>query len=362
MLLVLIGIGACQSAPPVLPTLAVLPSLTPTQTHTLAPIAAALPSESPAPPTLEPSTQTPPDTPTVTPSDAPTNAPAPTFTETPTVTWTPPPTLTDTPPPTVTRTPSLTITNTNTRPPTSTFTATVELSGMGSLGELAGRTTLLPPEQLYNPPTLTAFAVAQQTQVAGRSIIVALPTQGAPGTFGTPVVSGIATLAPAPLACALPPPAAISGLLAADPALQAQLGCPISLTPAPTASAAQVFERGMMVYVAGSPGTIYSLSNDGTFRRFNDTFAAGIDPESGGELPPPGLIEPVRGFGKVWRANPDVRAALGWALVPEAGDTASVLAFERGRAVYLPQRGLTVLLIDDFGGASGRWRSFGGSF
>lgn len=341
LLLLLIALAACQPPPPVLPTLVVLATLPPptTATPTVSPTAteiAALPT----------------DTAVATPTDEPT------ATGTPAPTFTPPPTLTDTPLPTVTRTPSLTITNTNTRPPTSTFTATVELSGIESLGELAGRTTLLPPEQLYNAPTLTAFHIAEQTLIAGREIIVTYPAGG----FPTSAPGNLGTAAAPPVICAIPPPAALSALFAADTTLQNQIGCPLGITATQSGSAAQLFERGMMVYLAGNPGTIYSLANDGTFRRFNDTFAAGVDPDSGGETPPVGYLEPVRGFGKVWRTNPDVRLALGWAIIPEAGDTASLLAFERGRALYLPQRGMTVVLIDDFGGMSGRWRSFGGSF
>jgi len=346
-ILLIVILTACQATPvPVLPTLAVLPSQQPpvvivVPTNTLAPIPVPTETSSELPPTN-------------------TDTPIPTFTETPTSTFTPPPTLTETPLPTVTLTPSLTITNTITRTPTSTFTATVELSGMGSLAELAGRTTILPPEQLYNAPTLTALGLAQQTQIAGRGIIVTYaPAFGTPGMIGVP---GFATVVPTSVICTIPPPAALSSLLATDPVLQSQIGCPLGIAPTQTGSAAQLFERGMMVYIGGNPGMIYSLSNDGTFRRFNDTFAAGVDPDSGGETPPTGYLEPVRGFGKVWRTNLDVRAALGWAIISEQGDTATMLMFERGRAIYLPQRSQIVLLIEDFGGMSGRWRAVGGGF
>ena len=36
-------------------------------------------------------------------------------------------------------------------------------------------------------------------------------------------------------------------------------------------------------------------------------------------MPPPGYYQPVRGFGLVWREQPNVRDRLGWALAPEAG-------------------------------------------
>src|SRR5262245_60288081 len=44
------------------------------------------------------------------------------------------------------------------------------------------------------------------------------------------------------------------------------------------------------------------------------------DQVSGGEKPPAGLYEPIRGFGKLWRSNPQVRNTLGWAAGPEQAD------------------------------------------
>jgi len=54
---------------------------------------------------------------------------------------------------------------------------------------------------------------------------------------------------------------------------------------------------------------------------YEDTFVEGeaeIDPEI---VPPEGLYQPERGFGKLWRENPEVREAIGWALEPELGHT-----------------------------------------
>ncbi|MEK9163532.1 MAG: hypothetical protein AAB261_09510 [Chloroflexota bacterium] len=52
---------------------------------------------------------------------------------------------------------------------------------------------------------------------------------------------------------------------------------------------------------------------NGQWLKFPDTFTAS-DPQSDPSLvEPTGLLQPKGGFGKVWRANPNVRAALGWA-------------------------------------------------
>ena len=104
------------------------------------------------------------------------------------------------------------------------------------------------------------------------------------------------------------------------------------------------------------------LTLDGRFRSFTDTWVAGVDPETGNETPPLGLIEPKRGFGKIWRNNPDVRSALGWGINEEQGATSAVLVFERGLAVYLPQRGETYLLVDEQGSFGGNWRTIPASF
>jgi hypothetical protein len=111
--------------------------------------------------------------------------------------------------------------------------------------------------------------------------------------------------------------------------------CP--LKPAATTWAAeQRFEHGRMIWLQGLPAesthdgvaqgqTIYvlyyadSLQNYGEVGIFADTFVDG-DPESDPSIvPPAGLQQPVRGFGKVWRNNSAVRSRLGWALESEQG-------------------------------------------
>jgi hypothetical protein len=41
-------------------------------------------------------------------------------------------------------------------------------------------------------------------------------------------------------------------------------------------------------------------------------------------------MQPIRGFGKVWRDNQEVREKLGWAVAKEAAQPAEVQTFERG--------------------------------
>ena len=301
---------ACAETAPetvVVPTLAQLPTLTPSTTPTA----------------------------TSTPSLTPTLTATPTETETATASPTPRPTVTITPSATITYTPSPTF--------TASPTPETNLSSLAELALTAAAATLLPPT--LRPPAATPIQL----------------TSGAPPPGVTVVAPTLTPLALAPVACPWGAPAALDRVLAGDPGLSVALGCPVG-TPLHYAGAAQVFENGMMYYLDGAPRSIYTLTVDGRYRRFDDTWVQNVDPDSGGEVPPPGLIEPIRGFGKVWRTNPDMRAALGWAITNELGDSATVQFFEHGRAIFLPVRGETILLAEEVGGQSGMWRAISGGF
>ncbi len=266
--------------------------------------------------------------PTLTPTSTSRPTLPPTFTLTPTDTDTPTPTLTAT----VSVTPSATITDTPTATPTETATFTpapADNDAISMLVELAAQATILPPDFLAGV------------------------TPGA-----------LPAITPAAVTCQYAPPGGFNTVYASDAALAQQLGCPLGQPPlaASVSSAYQGFERGSMLWLQGAPNVIYALSNSGRFRRFDDTFNPNADPFNGGETPPQGLLEPVRGFGKVWRQYPDVRSDLGWALADEAGASATIQHFERGQMVSLPQRGEIIVLIEDPGGLTGAWRSFAGSY
>jgi len=90
--------------------------------------------------------------------------------------------------------------------------------------------------------------------------------------------------------------------------------CPLQMTT--NQAAFQPFERGYMVFFDGQ---IWAFYTDGGGRRFADTWT-GQDIQVG-DQPPDDLVQPVRGFGKVWAENPDVRSALGWGREPEQSFT-----------------------------------------
>jgi hypothetical protein len=252
-----------------------------------------------------------------------------TFTLIPTETETP----TATPTGTLSITPSATITDTPTSTPTDTPTFTPappDNDAISALVELAAQATILPPDFVIPPQTPGALPVS--TPLAG--------------------------------SCSFPPPGGFNAVYISDPTLAQQIGCPLGAPPTPASysSAYQPFERGGMIWLQGAPNLIYVLSNNGRFQRFDDTYNASTDPISGGETPPSGLREPVRGFGKVWRQNPNIRADLGWGVTDELGNNATILRFDRGQMMYLPQRGEILVLVEDPGGLTGSWRAFAGSY
>jgi hypothetical protein len=125
--------------------------------------------------------------------------------------------------------------------------------------------------------------------------------------------------------------------------VQSGLGCPATYPPfnqeMAVETAYQPFEHGSMLWISRTTYVpeklIYVFFDDGTFQQFNDTWAEG-QPVSGGETPPRGLYEPVRGFGKVWREGTGarVRERLGWATGPETGGNGAYQRFDKGEMYW----------------------------
>jgi hypothetical protein len=103
----------------------------------------------------------------------------------------------------------------------------------------------------------------------------------------------------------------------APPAETYHWDCPAGLA-ATSDAAEQYFEGGRMMWL-GSEKMIYVLLNDGGLYTYADTWTAGQPDVDPGITPPDGRYKPVRGFGKVWGADPYIRSRLGWAMGPEQG-------------------------------------------
>jgi hypothetical protein len=211
--------------------------------------------------------------------------------------------------PSITVTPSLTITDTPTRTATNTPIPTLDMNRPLYQLAIMALSSTPPPPVTFVFPTATGFVP--------------------PGNPGG--------------ALCLPPAGGFGAVYTADPTLSAQIGCSLG-SALPYPAAVQTFERGTMVYVGTSPAAIYVLYNTGSFVRYPDTFVDGVDPVSGGETPPAGLFEPIRGFGKVWRSDTAVRNGLGWATQPESGTTATLLLFQTGQMIALPPLGQVAVL------------------
>ncbi|MCU0490534.1 MAG: hypothetical protein MUD01_02905 [Chloroflexaceae bacterium] len=120
------------------------------------------------------------------------------------------------------------------------------------------------------------------------------------------------------------------------------MGCP-GPTMRGVRTAEQYFERGVMVWVEVPTASgaldrrifvIRGVPLPLKYDVFDDPWTEG-QPESGNLTPPPGLLEPKRGFGQVWRSFPEVRDDLGWATEGEVGHMATVQPFQSAVAPHV---------------------------
>jgi hypothetical protein len=89
--------------------------------------------------------------------------------------------------------------------------------------------------------------------------------------------------------------------------------------PASSVAAFQQFENGVMIW-AGSQNTIfviYASNKAPRWSQYPDTWKDGMPDSDPGLVPPAGMLQPIRGFGLVWRGKRGVRDRLGWATGPE---------------------------------------------
>lgn len=100
-------------------------------------------------------------------------------------------------------------------------------------------------------------------------------------------------------------------------------GCPAG-DPLTGQAGFQPFQNGRMVWLkelkSGDtvlPNQIIVLYNDGHWARFDDSWQENQPETDPSIVAPEGLIQPKRGFGKLWRSNQEVRNKLGWATVEE---------------------------------------------
>lgn len=81
----------------------------------------------------------------------------------------------------------------------------------------------------------------------------------------------------------------------------------------------QNFEHGRMIWVAAEDRIYVIFEDDRSpqWAQYPDDFEEGQPERDESLVPPSGMLQPMRGFGKVWRENENVRNRLGWAAGPE---------------------------------------------
>jgi|FLYN01.1.fsa_nt_gi hypothetical protein len=152
-------------------------------------------------------------------------------------------------------------------------------------------------------------------------------------------------------------------------------------TPGPTATAAifptptinqitvaeQVFEHGRMFWIEPTRQIwvlVIESEGRGVWKVYEDTFSEGEPEMDPSIVPPPNRLQPMRGFGKLWRENPEVKEALGWAVTPEFGYVSNYEYHPGGEVQdgeYVPGPGYHVLfsLYEEafrFNEADGTWQ------
>lgn len=160
-----------------------------------------------------------------------------------------------------------------------------------------------PPTQIYIVFSPTPDGTQAPTQTPYVIVVTATPAGGAAATAMQTAEATVES--------------AVAGLLTPTP-----------LRSIPTAIvnqiqvAEQTFENGRMFWLQPTQ-QIWVLINDdagsGRWLIFNDTWVDGEASSDPALTPPTSLYQPIRGFGKLWRENTEVREALGWAVLPETG-------------------------------------------
>jgi hypothetical protein len=198
-------------------------------------------------------------------------------------------------------------------------------------------------------PTLTPYVgifLGEPTVEGGEPAATLAPYVINPGG-GEPVVPGVAVPSGGG-SCGSPVASVFTN---AYSAVQQRLGCPLN-SGAPIATmATQPFERGHMFWRSDTL-QIYALAANGQFWQVADTWNESMPADDPAFAPPGGLLQPVRGFGLVWRSNQTIRDAIGWATLPEAQYDGYWQDFERG-AMFVGNSSLIYALFTPEGQHSG---------
>lgn len=208
--------------------------------------------------------------------------------------------------------------------------------------------TTAPPTATPEPTATTAVPTPTVAPtVAPTAQPTAAPTV-APTATTAPTLTPTATPAPpTPTATPTLPFPVVGGfgqLYERNGDVRDHIGLPDG-SEARVTGAYQVFEKGLMIW-RGDSRTVYVLFNDqSAWYAFADSWTEGMD-AGGGAGPAAGQFKPKRGFGKVWREQPDVQKRLGYALsADEIGTSLVIQPFERGTMLWSNATGKALIYV-----------------
>jgi serine/threonine-protein kinase len=145
------------------------------------------------------------------------------------------------------------------------------------------------------------------------------PTDTPEPPTNTPTATATRTPTATPTPCAFAPQGLFAELWQT---YRDKLGCPLTKDPKLIQDAEQPFDNGHMfwrqdndyAYVVYEKG-----ASAGSYQAFTDLWSEGDPDYSCTASPPPGKVQPKRGFGVVWCNLGGSSAAIGWGLQEEAG-------------------------------------------
>jgi len=202
--------------------------------------------------------------------------------------------------------------------------------------------TAVPTDTPTPLPTDTATLVPTDTPTP-EPTATSMPTD-------TPTPEPTATPAVTPTRCPIP---TAPEFVASYAEMQREYGwgCP-EREAVTTNAAGQAFEKGAMLW---HEGTIYVFDysqGDEEFSArvyiYEDTWEESQPSNDPTLTPPPGLFQPIRGFGKVWRTQlGGPEAKIGWGVEEERGYQTTFQYFDGGIMIIDPRGQIQILIYVD---------------
>ena len=275
-------------------------------------------------------------------AEPPAIAPLPTLTPSPVFSPTPPVVEADTPTP-VSPTPTATLTPTPRASPTPLFGPTSTISddaltltalGPGARGAPVIHYFVATPDEEELEPG-QAVVLFWSSKGANSAAIYHLDENGDPDRTWQVEVEGSLTVTPPGVGRSeIYVLAVTNGVTTVERRLAIEISCPYTwfFEPPPEAcpsapptfslAVTQAFERGRMFWIELTDQIIVILADDleeePAWFIFDDPYVEG-GPEGEDRLePPPGFVQPLRGFGTLWRNDPILRDRIGWAIGEES--------------------------------------------